>query len=276
MIYKEEGKKDMEDLLKLFSNFMHTKLVTSIIIILISILLYKVVMHFLTKGEKNDKLNLFTSKKSRTYLKLTRNLIRYVFIAITALILLQVNGVDVSSLLAGVGIAGVVIGLAIQDWLKDIIRGSSILTDNYFAVGDVVKYNEMEGKVLAIGLKTTKIQDLKTGNILSMANRNIEAIEVVSNLVYVNVPMPYEVPVERAEEVIDGIVAAIMDNNHVTGCRYISVNELEDSYIAYGIEIQCNQVYKRQVKRDALRSILVEMAKHEIEVPYTQVDIHEK
>lgn len=266
----------MEDLLKIFSDFMHTKLVTSIIIILISILLYKVVMHFLTKGEKNDKLNLFTSKKSRTYLKLTRNLIRYVFLAITALILLQVNGVDVSSLLAGVGIAGVVIGLAIQDWLKDIIRGSSILTDNYFAVGDVVKYNQMEGKVLAIGLKTTKIQDLKTGNILSMANRNIEAIEVVSNLVYVNVPMPYEVPVERAEEVIDGIVAAIMDNNHVTGCRYISVNELEDSYIAYGIEIQCNQVYKRQVKRDALRSILVEMAKHEIEVPYTQVDIHEK
>ena len=55
---------------------------------------------------------------------------------------------------AGLGILGVIFGLAIQDWLKDIIRGSSILSDNYFAVGDVVKYKDIEGKVLVIEIKT--------------------------------------------------------------------------------------------------------------------------
>ena len=97
----------------------------------------------------------------------------YVIIVITVLLILQINGINVSSLLAGVGIMGAVIGLAIQDWLKDIIRGTSILSDNYFSVGDIIRYNGIEGKVVVIGLKTTKIQELKTGYIKSIANRKI-------------------------------------------------------------------------------------------------------
>ena len=190
--------------------------------------------------------------------------------------MLQINGVDVSSVLTGVGILGIILGLAIQDWLKDIIRGSSILSDNYFAVGDVVKYKDIEGKVLVIGLKTTKIQDLKTSNILSIANRNIEEIEVVSNLIYINIPMPYEVSLEMAEKAIKDINEAIMKNNNVDGCRYVGVNDLADSSIKYLIEVKCNPLYKLQVRRDSLRSILDEMAKNEISVPYTQIDIHEK
>ena len=41
-----------------------------------------------------------------------------------------------------------------QDALKDIIRGSTILTDSYFQVGDVVKYGDIMGKVISIGLST--------------------------------------------------------------------------------------------------------------------------
>ena len=192
------------------------------------------------------------------------------------MILLQINGVDVSSVLAGVGILGEVFGLAIQDWLKDIIRGSSILADNYFSVGDIVKYKDIEGKVLVIGLKTTKIQDLRTNNIISIANRNIEEVEVVSNVIYVNIPMPYEVNVEEAEKVIDDIILNVKNNEEVEDCKYKGVNELADSYIKYLREVKNNPLYKLQVKRDTLRTVLLVMEKHNIEVPYTQIDIHEK
>ena len=77
-------------------------------------------------------------------------------------------------MLAGVGIVSVIIGLAIQDALKDIIRGFSILSEEYFSVGDVVTYGDITGKVLVLGLKTTKIKDISTENIISIANRNIE------------------------------------------------------------------------------------------------------
>lgn len=266
----------MEQIQFIIEKASQMKIVNSIIVIIISIIIYNLVSHLINKSEKSDKFNLFSSKKSQTYIKLTRNLIRYAFTGITILILLQINGIDVSSLLAGVGILGVVLGLAIQDWLKDIIRGTSILSDNYFSVGDVVKYKDIEGKVTVIGLKTTKIQDLKTSNIISIANRNIEQIEVVSNNIYVSIPMPYEIPVKRAEEVISEIIVDVKRNDYVEDCIYKSVNELADSSINYYILVHANPQYKLQVRRDTLRSILTVMEKNGIAVPYKQIDIHQK
>ena len=254
--------------------FMHV--IHSLIIIIFSIILYKSLVFFIDKSEKKGKFRLFTSNKGKTYIKLIRSIVRYVFLVITVLVVLQVNGINVSSVLAGVGLLGVVFGLAIQDWLKDIIRGSSILSDDYFQVGDVVKYNDIEGKVLTIGLKTTKIQDLSTSNVISIANRNIEQIQVVSNLIYIKVPMPYDVSLKRAEKAIDDILGLVRKNDNVNGCRYMGVAELADSSIQYLLEIECDPHYKLQTRRDALRSILVGLADNEIEVPFTQIDVHEK
>ena len=142
----------MENIKNIWINIRHGQFINSLVIILLSIALYKGITCFLNKREEKSKLRLFTSNKGKTYVKMLRCIIRYIFIIVTVLIVLQINGVNVSSVLAGVGILGAIFGLAIQDWLKDIIRGSSILSDNYFSVGDVVKYKDVEGKVLLIGL----------------------------------------------------------------------------------------------------------------------------
>ena len=131
----------------------HSKIVSSIIVTIISFAIYRIIKNIIVKSEKNNKIKDKLNKKSRTYIKMTNSIIRYIFIIITVLILLQINGIDVSSMLAGVGIVSVILGLAIQDALKDIIRGFSILSENYFTVGDVVIYNDIIGKVLELGLK---------------------------------------------------------------------------------------------------------------------------
>ena len=266
----------MEEIQNLFNNVWQFKIVNSIIVIIISVILYKIIEYIITKGEKRDNIGLFASNKRKTYLKLIKSIIRSIFIIVTVLIILQINGINVNSALTGVGIVGVIFGLAIQDWLKDIIRGSSILSDGYFEVGNIVKYKDIEGKVLVIGLKTTKIQELSTNNIVSIANRNIEEISVVSQFVYVKIPMPYEVPLVRAERVIEKITNLIKQNDNVNDCKYLGVNEFADSSILYLLQIDCNQQFKLQVRRDALRSILRELEKNKIEIPYTQIDIHNK
>ena len=252
------------------------KIISSLVVIIISMILYRLFAYLFTKSEEKANGKLFTSNKGKTYINLIKNILRYVFFIIAILIILKIYGVNISSALAGVGIASVIFGLAIQDWLKDIIRGSSILSDHYFQVGDIVKYKEIEGKVLVLGLKTTKIQDLKTSNIISIANRNIEQIEVVSNFVYLRIPMPYEVSLDQAEHATNEIVEMIKKNNNVEDCRYLSVAELGSSAIEYQLEITCNPQYKLQVRRDALRSILLGLSKNNITVPYTQIDIHNK
>ena len=266
----------MENIKEFFDNVWHTRILNSIIIVICSILLYSFIIYLLNKSEQKAKFRLFTSSKGKTYFKLLKSAVRSFFIIMTILILLQVNGINVNSVLTGVGILGVIFGLAIQDWLKDIIRGSSIISDDYFKVGDIVKYNGVEGKVLVIGLQTTKIKDLATGNVISIANRKIDEIEVVSSLVHIRIPIPYEVPVKKAEEAISDIIVLIKGNENVNNCRYIGVTELADSSIQYLIQVDCNQQYKLQVRRDAIRSILLGLAENKIEVPYTQIDIHNK
>ncbi|MBR6033346.1 MAG: mechanosensitive ion channel family protein [Clostridia bacterium] len=266
----------MEEIKKFFEEALKTNIISSVIVVAISIVLYKVIIYFISKGEEKNQSKLTKNNKRKTYIHLFKNILRYVFGIVTVLVVLQINGVDVSSVLTGVGIAGVIFGLAIQDWLKDVIRGSSILSDNYFQVGDVVKYKNIEGKVLDLGLKTTKIQDLSTRNIISIANRNIEEIEVVSKVIYVRIPMPYEVKVHEAEKAVNDIMNLVKNNENTEGCRYLGVAELADSSIQYLLEVTCAPINKLQVRRDTLKAILIGLEKNNIEVPFTQIDIHEK
>ena len=261
---------------ELLKNQLVVSSLRSLVTILFIVIIYKIITNILVKSIEEGKFKIFENKKTKTYVRLVKSINRYIFIIITFLLILQIYGVNISSVIAGVGVLGVVFGLAIQDFLKDIIRGSSILSDNYFIVGDIVKYKDIEGKVIVIGLKTTKIQDLRTSNIVSIANRNIEEIQVVSNLIYVRVPMPYELPITDAEEVINDIIENVKKCDTVNDCKYKGVAELSDSCVQYLLEVSGEPKFKLQRSRDTLRQILLVFEKYNIDVPYKQIDIHEK
>lgn len=258
------------------NNLFQSKIVNSLVIIIVSFAMYRIVKSIIGKSEKNDRIKDKLNKKSRTYIKMINSIIRYIFIIVTILVVLQINGIDVSSMLAGVGIASVIIGLAIQDALKDIIRGFSILSDNYFAVGDIVTYGEFTGKVLVIGLRTTRIQDIATENIISVANRNIEQVQIVSNSLYINFPMPYELSVKAAKKVINDIVEEIKQLDDVQEVIYKGIKELAESSVKYLLKIVCIPEKRLQVRRDVLGCILRVLEKDNIQIPYNQIDIHQK
>ena len=247
-----------------------------LIIIAISFIIYSIVSSIIKKYSKSSKFESLAGKRTTTYLRLARSITRYLFILITFLIILQILEINITSIIAGVGLLGAVFGLALQDFIKDIIRGTSILSDDYFKVGDIVKYNDIEGKVLILGLKTTKIEDIRTGNIISIANRNIDEIQVVSKYIYINIPMSYELKVKKAEEVIEEIVTNIKKQNNIDNCIYKGTNDLDDSSINYLIQVECNPKNKLQVRRDSIREILLTLENNNISIPYNQIDIHEK
>lgn len=252
------------------------QIIDSIIVIIISIIIYMLIDQFILKARKNSKFKLVIGNKSSTYMKLIESILKYVFIIVTALIVLQINDVNVSSLLAGIGILSVVLGLAIQDALKDIIKGFNILSDGYFSVGDVIKYKNIEGKVLIVGLKTTKIRDIKNQNIISIANRNIEQVEVVSNQLDIEVPFSYEISNKKATEVLAEITSEIKKSVDVYECNYIGINDFEDSSLDWLIRIQCNPENKYQIKRDSQVIIIDVLEKNNINIPYNQIDVHNK
>lgn len=265
----------MEKYLDLVEKILSNNIVKSIIVIIVSFIIYKVVSGLLIKGE-NKKSRRNAGQKDKTYIRLIRNFLKYAFFIIVLFLILQINGIDVSSMIAGVGVLSIIVGFIVQDAFKDIIRGFDIISDKYFAVGDVVKYGEIEGKVLMVGLKTTKIQDVRTSNIVSIANRNIEQVELISKDLYINIPMPYEVKVDKAEHAIKEILDEISKDERIEEYNYKGVNKFADSNIDYLICVKCNPIEKLQVRRDILRTILVVLNKNKIEIPYQQIDIHTK
>ncbi len=250
----------------------------SLVILIICLIFYIIARSILRKIE-NRNGNTKVIRRGRTYANLARSVLRYIFITITIILILQANGVNVNSMLAGIGIAGVMVGLAAQDFMKDIIRGVTIISDDYFAVGDIVKYGDAEdeeGRVLSIGIRTTKIKNMRNGRIIAVANRNIEKAELVPARTSITLPLPYELKVADADKLLADIAAKIATDENVTECNYLGITSLGESAVNHLLVIMCLPEARLKARRVAYRTALLELEKANISVPYTQIDIHNK
>lgn len=79
---------------------------------------------------------------------------------VVVLLILQNMGVNVSALLAGLGIGGVAVALSLQNVLGDLLASLSITFDRPFVVGDLIMIGDIEGHVEYIGLKSTRVRSL--------------------------------------------------------------------------------------------------------------------
>ncbi len=92
--------------------------------------------------------------------------------AIAILLVLENLGIRVSALVAGLGIGGIALALAVQSVLADLFASLAILLDKPFVVGDLLVLDDMMGTVEEIGLKTTRLRSL-SGEQLVMSNSNL-------------------------------------------------------------------------------------------------------
>lgn len=257
--------------------FTNKKIYMSIIVILIGIAIYKVIKTSFNRISNKNKGNDLISRKKKTYFRLFNNIVKYVVLLIVVVVVLKINGINVTSIIAGLGLASVIAGLALQDALKDIIMGFNIIVDGYFTVGDILKIDNIEGKVLELGLKTTKLKDIANGNIYTIANRNISSALVISNELYLDVPLSYELDLKTAEKVLNKISEKIKELESVEECKYIGLQDFKDSSITYKIKILLTKPnLKLQTRRDANRIIKEELDNSGISIPYPQLDVHQK
>jgi small-conductance mechanosensitive channel len=105
-------------------------------------------------------------------LGIVRLLVTVAVFAIAIILILDNLGVNVTGLVAGLGIGGIAIGLAAQGIFSDLFAALSILFDKPFRRGDGIKFDQTSGSVEAIGLKTTRIRAL-TGEEVVISNANL-------------------------------------------------------------------------------------------------------
>jgi MscS family membrane protein len=107
-------------------------------------------------AEKNQTRLISTS-----ILPLVKRTILSLIWALGIVMALNNVGVDVATLITGLGIGGLAFALAAQDTIKNIFGGITIFTDNPFRIGDRIKVDGFDGFVEDIGIRSTRIRTLE-------------------------------------------------------------------------------------------------------------------
>ena len=155
------------------------KIYLPIIYVIIALILYAILSKFVDKilivNKMNKNKSKFQEKRETTIVNLIKNIIKYVIAIITLLAILNIFGVKTTSIIASLGVAGAIIGLAFQDTLKSLLAGISIIFDNHYMQGDIVTINGFRGEVISLGLQTTKIKSYD-GNVMIINNSLINSV----------------------------------------------------------------------------------------------------
>lgn len=100
-------------------------------------------------------------KRTFTFTSVISNLIIVISVIAALLIIAEELGISVTPLLAGAGVAGIVIGFGAQSLIKDLINGTFILFEQWFQINDIVTINSTSGVVEKFNLRTTVLRDLE-------------------------------------------------------------------------------------------------------------------
>lgn len=172
-------------------------------------------------------------------------------------------GVDVTAVVAGLGVGGIAVALALQSILGDVFASVSIVLDKPFMVGDFIVLGEEKGTVEQIGLKTTRLRSLD-GEEISFANNDILNSRIRNykrmneRRVLFRVGVTYDTPVDKIDAITDRIRDIIsadarvrLDRVHLADFGSFSL----DFEIVYWV-LASDYTLHMQIRHDFNRAIL--------------------
>lgn len=160
------------------------------------------------------------------------------FLLYIVLLLLVLNnfGVDVTALIAGLGVGGIAIALAVQNILGDLFASFTIILDKPFLVGDFIVVGENMGNVEKIGIKTTRVRSISgeqlifpNGQLLQGQIKNFKRMQ--ERRILFNIGVVYQTPLDKIQkitsiitEIIKEQTKARLDRTHFKGYGDFALN----------------------------------------------------
>jgi small conductance mechanosensitive channel len=226
-----------------------------------------------TKSFDASKLNI-----SQLLRDITIASVKNVVMLIGLLIALGQMGISVGPLLAGFGVAGFIIGFALQDTLGNFASGLMILLYRPFDVGDVVEIGGIFGKVKALSmvnttmltldnqtliLPNTKIWQEVIKNVTAQSKRRVDLVFGIS----------YSDDISKAEKILSGILEEhdlILDNPE----PIVRLHELGDSSVNFIVRPWVKTDDYWDVYWDVTREVKLRFDREGVSIPFPQQDVH--
>lgn len=217
--------------------------------------------------------------RGNTLVTLCRSLVQY---AAALLILcwgLSILGVNVTTIVASVGILALIVGFGAESLIADVITGLFMLFENQCNVGDIVEVGGFRGTVQRIGIRTTCVVDAG-GNVKIINNsemKNILNRSDKASFAVCDIGIPYETNLPKLEERLPELMEAVFAA-HPEAMRaapnYLGVQSLDSSAVVlrFVAEVSEEKIYSTQ--RLLNRELLLGFRRLGVECPFPQVDVH--
>ena len=225
------------------------------------------------------KVQINKSDRAKTVITLFDGLVKYGCAIAIIILVLKACGVDTSALIASVGVLTLIVGLGAQTLIADIIAGVFIIFENEFNTGETISIDGFRGKVIEIGIRTTKLLDA-AGNIKIVNHSNIVNVVNLSrelSLAVVDCDFPYDIPIEHIEGLFEKKFPVIAEKIPaiVEGPYYKGVTEYKDSNVTVKIVALCHEDNRFQVQRDLMREYRAILTEEGIDISYPQVVVNQ-
>jgi len=261
-----------------------------LVIIVLSYLAYKIaklvtpriVGRYVTARGKGRRARAEHAKRAETLSGAVTQIFAIIIAVIALFMILSEIGLNITPLLAGAGVAGIAIGFAAQNFIRDLIGGFLIISENQFDVGDVIQIADKTGLVEGVNLRRTHIRDLD--GILHIVPNG--EIRVASNYtmmwsrVHLNISVAYKEDLDRVMAVIRRVweeMASEPDWEPQMLSKtpwLLRVNEFGDSGIVIKVVGETKPMSQWDVMGELRRRIKRVFDEEGIEIPWPHVKLY--
>ncbi len=227
------------------------------------------------------------TKIDDTIFHFMNKVISVVFYLIAILVSLSLLGIEIKPILAGLGIAGLAVALALQDTLSNFFSAIYIAVDQPVKIGDFIEIPGSEkGYVTEIGWRSTRLRT-RENNVVVIPNSKLAQsivinyhqvqsrfrIEVPVGISYgSNLEIAEKITVETAKKVMKELEHKIRDFE-----PYVRYDNFGDSSINFKVSLMTDNVENKSLLvHKFIKELTKEFRKNKIEIPYPQRDVHFK
>jgi small-conductance mechanosensitive channel len=194
-------------------------LFTIAIVIQVAVWLREIILGLIERRAGQGEHEHDTLKSAMVLIRL---FVSFALFAVAAIVILDNLGVNVTGLIAGLGVGGIAIGLAAQGIFSDLFAAMSIIFDKPFRRGDTVTYDTTTARVERIGMKSTRLRAL-TGEEKIISNSKLLEKEITNNTltVYRRVNFPLALVYHMSPEVAARVPSILQEIVEANGSEFI-------------------------------------------------------
>ena len=221
------------------------------------------------------------SHRVRSVLSIISSLLKYAAGIIILCWGLSIIGVNISTIVASVGILALIIGFSAESLIADVVTGAFMIFENQYNVGDIVEVDAFRGTVTSIGIRTTCITDVG-GNVKIVNNSAMKNILNRSDKVSCSVSdfcVPYGTDFEQLESQIPELMQSIYEAHTdmmKNPPRYLGIQSLADSAVVLRFMVEVNEKDIYTGSRVLNHDLLLGFRRMGVECPFPQLDVHSK